>query len=623
MESGNKISAVLKKAKTWLVAHKLAAGIAAGVLVLAGGTAVALGAGFLPTGSAVQTQTDVQGTSQAELSSEDIEAAYEPNLLRGDLMGQPLLDAMWESLEAKYTTEAVTTTQEETTEETTEKKKIEIPPVVVAPVDDKEDEQPQNDVDKGVSEEIDISDVINDDTYENAGRSYGIDVSKWQGGNIDWAKVAESGVEFVMIRVGYRGNQTGEIMMDPYFTRNIKGALANHIKVGIYFYSQAIDEEEARVEAAWVVNAISKYQITYPVVYDCEGLGQNRIKDVDKTQRSKNAVAFLDYIRSAGYTPMMYASKNGYRNNWDMSIIKNCKIWLAHYTSGGLSTPSDYSGTYHMWQYTSKGSVPGISGNVDMNLAYFTYSNTPDPVVGTVTYTVRDDSGTPVKGVTVSMKGDMTRKTLTAVTDDNGAASFKDVVVDTYAVSLSTIPDGYKTGSASTASVEFGKAEDSYSGELTLDRVTCSGVTYQVVDEKGSSVAGVTLTLKGTPRLGSGSVEMTAVTDASGNAVFKNVLLGSYEVYAAKAPDGYVIPEPVIKESITLTSDRAVTGSQKITVNNKPTESETPESSSSSESESGSTASTESETQKPTETAKPTESSAETSSATAAASTET
>lgn len=573
-----KINAGCKALKDWISANKAATAITAGVLVVGFGAAVALGAGFLPFQADAESGETVLSTG--ELSGEDLAAAYEPNQLRGELIGQPVLDALWESLEAEYARE--TTTEEETTEETTEeettrKEVVEIPPVVVAPVDDKEDEQPQDDADKGVSEEVDISDIINDDTYENAGVSYGIDVSKWQGGSIDWAKVAESGVEFAMIRVGYRGNQTGEIMMDPYFQRNIKGALANGIKVGVYFYSQSIDEEEAIVEAAWVVNVIQNYQITYPVVFDYEGIGENRIKDVDKTQRSKNAMAFLNYIRSAGYTPMMYASKNGYKNNWDLTIIKNCKFWLAHYTSGGLSTPSDYTGTYDMWQYTSKGTVPGIPGNVDMNIAYFTYSNTPDPVIGTVTYIVTDDAGAPVTGATVSMKGEMTRKTLTAVTDDKGNAVFENVVVDGYGVSVSQIPDGYKSGSGSSLTIEFGKAETSYNGSLRLDRTTCSGVSFTVVDENGQMVPGVTLTLKGTSRIGATAVELTAVTDESGRAEFKNVLLGTYEVYTTAAPQGYELLENIKKETVELTSSSAVSGKASLSVKTseiKPSESE-------------------------------------------------
>ncbi len=603
---GSKVSACIKAVKVWIAANKVTAGILAGVIVAGGGAAVALGAGILPQPAAAETEAETQAefpdnaqniVLDNELSSEDLEAVYEPNLLRGSLMGEPLLEELWESLESVYgqktTTKAAATEEESTTKEeeketTTEKEKIEIPPVVVAPVNDKEDSQPQDDSNKGSSEQLDIEEVIEQEKekeeekeeageYENVSRSYGIDVSKWQY-SIDWSKVAASGVEFAIIRVGYRGNKTGDIVMDPYFERNIKGALANNIKVGVYFYSQAIDEEEAKQEAAWVVNVIQKYQITYPVVYDCEGLGQNRIKDVGKTQRSKNAAAFLDYIRSSGYTPMMYASKYGYTKNWDLSYIKNSKIWLAHYTSGGLSTPSDYSGTYHMWQYTSKGRVPGIKGDVDLNVAYFSYSHTPDPVVGTVSYSVLDENSQPVPGATVSMKGTNTRRTLTAETGENGVAVFNNVVVDDYEVSVSAMPDGYQRTADSKVQVSFGKAESSYEGRLLVAHVRAS-VSCDVIDMNGAPVKGVTVALSGTAKNGE-KVEQSAETNESGKAEFKDVPLGSYEIYTVKAPEGYKLLAQPKKEAVEVTSASAVNVASKLTVEKTevPSESTTPES---------------------------------------------
>ena len=603
---GSKISACIKAVKVWIAANRVAAGVIASVVVAGGGTAVALGAGILPQAAVAETTAETTAgvfddaqdiVLDNELSGEDLEAVYEPNLLRGSLMGEPLLEELWESLESIYgqtktKTSAATTTEEETTTEaeketTTEKEKIEIPPVVVAPVNDKEDSQPQDDTNKGSSEKLDIEEVIEQEKekekekeeegeYENVSRSYGIDVSKWQY-SIDWSKVAASGVEFAIIRVGYRGNQTGDIVMDPYFERNIKGALANNIKVGVYFYSQAIDEEEAKQEAAWVVNVIQKYQITYPVVYDCEGLGQNRIKDVGKTQRSKNAAAFLDYVRSSGYTPMMYASKYGYTKNWDLSYIKNSKIWLAHYTSGGLSTPSDYSGTYHMWQYTSKGSVPGIKGNVDLNVAYFSYSHTPDPVIGTVSYSVLDENSQPVAGATVSMKGSNSRRTLTAETGENGVAVFNNVVVDDYEVSVSAMPDGYQSTADSRVKVGFGKAESSYEGRLLIAHIK-AGVSCDVIDKNGAPVKGVTVILSGTSKNGE-KVEISAETNEAGKAEFKDVPLGSYEVYTAKAPEGYALLAQPKKEVVEVTSAAAVSVASKLTVEKTviPGESTTPE----------------------------------------------
>lgn len=237
--------------------------------------------------------------------------------------------------------------------------------IEVAPINDKEDVQKRTrDVDN-----TSPSSVSDAKQYETSGTSIGIDVSKWQN-NIDWKKVKQSGVEFAMIRVGYRGSQTGKIVMDPYFTKNIKGALNNNIHVGIYFFSMAKTEAEAIEEADWTINAIKNYHITYPVAFDLESFGIDRLAGVSNSQLNKNAVAFLNRIQSAGYTAMHYGSKSKFGPVWNMNILNQYKIWLAHYTN-----KTNYAGKYNMWQYTSKGIVPGINGNVDLNIAYFKLSS--------------------------------------------------------------------------------------------------------------------------------------------------------------------------------------------------------------------------------------------------------
>lgn len=457
-----------------------------------------------------------------------------------------------------------------------EKEVIEVPEVVVAEVNDVEDpESESGESEKGTSTEINMEEIIEEEKnhqdtpgYESVSRSYGIDVSKYQG-NVDWAAVAESGVEFAIIRIGYRGSTSGEIYMDPYFTKNIKGALANGVKVGIYFFSTAVDEEEAKVEAAWVCKQIASYQITYPVVYDCEGYNNSsyRTYGIGRTQRSKNAAAFLNYVKGAGYTPMMYASKYAYNNEWDLGIITGCKYWLAHYTKGGLSTESDYKGSYQMWQYSSKGSVSGIKGYVDMNVAYFSYSNTPDPTIGTVTYQVKDEAGNPVAGVEVSLTGENSRTTVKAVTDGDGKAAFSKVVArDTYSVKVSSCPAGYETSSESQTSVELMKEADTYEGSLTVRRIVCSSITYTVKDEAGKPVAGVTVKLAGTSAHGNSQVSLTASTGADGRAVFQNVLLGSYTVSVSGTPTGYAVPAEPVTDALTVASSTAISGNKVLQV---------------------------------------------------------
>lgn len=245
---------------------------------------------------------------------------------------------------------------------------VEVPKAKVAKARDEED--PEKVKKKGGAS------VSQGDTaamFENTGvKSYGIDVSSYQG-NIDWAAVRASGVDFAIIRAGFRGYGTGALKEDPYFRKNAANASANGIKVGAYFYSAAVNETEALEEAITIVKTISTSRITYPVVYDSEeiGVAGHRTAGVSGAQAASNANTFLNYVRSMGYEPMLYANKSDIgkmgRGNF------SCKFWLAHYTNSGQT---DYTGSHHMWQYTSEGSVPGINGKVDMNVAYFSYGAT-------------------------------------------------------------------------------------------------------------------------------------------------------------------------------------------------------------------------------------------------------
>ncbi len=246
-------------------------------------------------------------------------------------------------------------------------KEIKIPKSKVAAVNEAEDSQSQ----KTGGEQMSAADAV--DKFENDGQSVGIDISKHQG-KIDWAAVKKSGIEFAMIRCGFRGQTAGDIYEDAYFKTNVNGAVNNGIKVGIYFYSCAINETEALEEAAWVVNAIQSYRITYPVVYDFEDFGRYRCSGITGEQATSNAIAFLDYIKNAGYTPMMYASKNDITSKFNKSRLSGYKFWLAHYTA-----TTNYTGSYQMWQYTSNGTVNGITGRVDMNIAYFRYGAVAEP----------------------------------------------------------------------------------------------------------------------------------------------------------------------------------------------------------------------------------------------------
>lgn len=207
--------------------------------------------------------------------------------------------------------------------------------------------------------------------------TYGIDVAKYQG-TIDWQQVAASGVDFAMVRVGNRTLVDGMINEDPTARYNIEEASKYGIKVGVYFFSTAINEKEALEEADWVVEFISEYQILYPIAYNCEGFGkpENRQYHLSKSQRTDLAIVFLDRIKEYGYTPMFYGAKNELEDEkkWETSRLESLyKVWVAQYPSVPYPTTeaSSYAGKYDMWQYTNRGIVPGIETAVDMNVAYF------------------------------------------------------------------------------------------------------------------------------------------------------------------------------------------------------------------------------------------------------------
>ena len=251
----------------------------------------------------------------------------------------------------------------------------------VMEADDLED--PQSEINQESIESGAVADISNiliaEGSAEIEKETIGIDVSKYQG-NIDWKTVAASGVDFAMIRVGYRTMESGEIVEDDSARYNLQEATANGIKVGAYFFSTAITEEEAIEEAEWTADLIAKYKITYPVAYNCEGFHQENSRQclLSKEERTSLAHVFLNKIYEAGYTPMFYASKGELENDseWIASELeKSFKIWVSWYPAVPYpeTSESSYDGEYVMWQYTNNGMVAGIDYPVDVNVAYFAY----------------------------------------------------------------------------------------------------------------------------------------------------------------------------------------------------------------------------------------------------------
>lgn len=244
------------------------------------------------------------------------------------------------------------------------------------------EEDPQADLEpeeEGVSTELPKRKEVEGETDEI---TLGVDVSRFQE-TIDWAQVAESGVDFAMVRVGYRKSVAGEIVEDECARYNLQEAAASGVRLGAYFFSTAVNEAEALEEADWVCEFLKGYPITYPVAYNCEGFQEETSRQHGMTAEERSALAqvFLDRVEEAGYTGMFYAARSELQDSllWDTGALEQrYRIWVAQYLSDvypDLPNP-EYEGEYAMWQYTDRGTVPGIRTIVDLNVAYFGYEET-------------------------------------------------------------------------------------------------------------------------------------------------------------------------------------------------------------------------------------------------------
>lgn len=199
----------------------------------------------------------------------------------------------------------------------------------------------------------------------------GIDVSAYQG-DINWAAVADSGIDFAFIRLGYRGYTEGTLIRDVNFDKNVQEATANGIQVGVYFVTQAISVEEAKEEARYVLDCIKWYDVTWPIAYDVENSSsrsaEGRADKLTQEQYTDQIVAFCDTIKEAGYTPMVYSNTRWFVSRIDMSRIKDYDIWFAYYRDN-IYFPYDFK----IWQFSNTGSVSGIHGDVDQNISFVNY----------------------------------------------------------------------------------------------------------------------------------------------------------------------------------------------------------------------------------------------------------
>ncbi|MDE5539619.1 MAG: glycoside hydrolase family 25 protein, partial [Bacilli bacterium] len=197
--------------------------------------------------------------------------------------------------------------------------------------------------------------------YKTDNTEIGLDVSEWQG-DIDFNELKKAGVEFVFIRVGGTKGTNGEYFLDKKFEQNIKNANEVGIPVGIYFYSYANSNESAINDAKWVLELIKGYKIDLPIAFDWEDWGNYNFYKLSFFGLTDMASSFLNIFKEAGYEGILYSSKNYLEQIW---LKTDYPIWLAHY-----APKTSYQGNYTFWQICSDGKVPGIYGDVDINIHY-------------------------------------------------------------------------------------------------------------------------------------------------------------------------------------------------------------------------------------------------------------
>lgn len=211
--------------------------------------------------------------------------------------------------------------------------------------------------------------------YEDGKSVLGVDVSEHQG-TIDWQAVKNAGMDFVILRVGYRGMTEGLLNVDATFEQNYQGAVDAGLKVGVYFFSQAITEKEAQQEADFVLETLNGRELSYPVVFDWETpipseelpAEDLRAYNMSGEEVTSFAKAFCQRIEKKGYTACVYTNKHMAYNSFNLEELKEYALWYAEYQPA----PSLYY-DFRIWQYSASGTIPGIEGNVDLNICFEPY----------------------------------------------------------------------------------------------------------------------------------------------------------------------------------------------------------------------------------------------------------
>ena len=196
----------------------------------------------------------------------------------------------------------------------------------------------------------------------------GIDVSTFQG-DIDWKKVKNDGIDFSIIRLGFRGYESGKIVLDSKFIDNIEGSLDVGLDTGVYFFTEALNEKESIEEAEFVIENLKDYKINMPVVIDVEestNTEKTRTRDLTAEQRTKNVIAFCEKIKEAGYDVMIYGNLKSFMIMMDIEKLEGYDKWFAYYRY-----PFHFPYKIKMWQYTAYERINGIDGKADVNLMFY------------------------------------------------------------------------------------------------------------------------------------------------------------------------------------------------------------------------------------------------------------
>lgn len=199
---------------------------------------------------------------------------------------------------------------------------------------------------------------------------FGVDISKIQE-YVDFQKLKKAGVEYVMIRLGARGYGNGSLIEDDYFIDNMKRASDAGLKIGVYFFSQAISVDEAVEEANFVIERLQGYDIEYPIAYDMEYIENDsaRVEDLSREEKTQITIAFLDRVKEAGYTGVLYGNKEWLLKKLNFTLLAEYDIWLSQ-----CKDVPDFPYRFTMWQYSKTSQIEGIAGNANLNISFIDYS---------------------------------------------------------------------------------------------------------------------------------------------------------------------------------------------------------------------------------------------------------